>query len=74
MHMLLNYWAWHLFLNQTLSNKFAKEFGELTGFWESLIIVRVCPFISFIFHNFRLKKKEFPKAVCYVYFIISDNV
>lgn len=77
MHMLLNYWAWHLFLNQILSNKFA-EFGELIGFWECLITARVCPFISFIFHNFKLKIKIkikiMPKAVWCVYFIILNNV
>lgn len=28
MHMRLNYWAWHLFLKQTLSNMFAASLGN----------------------------------------------
>lgn len=28
MHMCLNYWAWHLFLKQTLSNMFAASLGN----------------------------------------------
>ena len=72
MHMRLNYWTWHLFLNQSLSNMFAESLGNKQALGK-FNYGQNLPFrLSFIFHNFRLKRKMSQSLQC-VYFIIWNN-